>query len=80
VIFRASSTTSKESDDKHEGTNDDQNDGGVDVRVTEEVQVLGHMDLNVSTNADESNTRQEKDEVEEKDNVLDYNFTTRHLG
>ena len=63
MIFSTSSATSKESDDKHEGTNDDQNNRGVDVRITEEVQVLGHLDLNISTNANESNTRQEKDEV-----------------
>ena len=37
------------------------------------------MDLDVSTNADESHTRQEKDEVEQKDNVLDENVTTIHF-
>ena len=41
---------------------------------------LGHVDLDVSTDADESHTRQEKDEVEQKDNVLDENVTTIHLG
>ena len=80
MIFGASSTTSKESDNKHKGTNDDKNNRGVDVRITEKVQVLGHVDLNISTDANKGNTRQEKDEVEQKDNVLDNNFTTRHLG
>ena len=40
---------------------------------------LGHVDLDVSTDADESHTRQEKDEVEQKDNVFDENVTTIHL-
>ena len=65
--FSAGTAASEESDNKHDGTNDDQDDGGVEVRITEEVQVLGHVDLDVSTNSDESCTCQKKDEVEQKE-------------
>ena len=75
IIFFTSSETSKESDYKHYTTNDNQN--YVDVRVTEEVQ---YVYLNVNTNANESNTRREKNAVEEKNNVLDHSFTTTHVG
>jgi len=78
-IFSAGTAASEESDNKHNCPNDDQDDGGVEVGFAEEVQVLGHVDLDVSTNADQSHTRQEKDEVEQKDNVLDENVTTIHL-
>ena len=38
--FSVGTVASKESDNKHDGTNDDQDDGGVEVGITEEVQVL----------------------------------------
>jgi len=79
-VFRASSAAAEEGDDEHEGADDDQDDRSVEVGAAEKVQVLGHVDLDISTNADEGHTRQEKDEVEEKDNVLDKNVTTPHLG
>merc|ERR1711973_829293 len=79
-IFRASSATAEEGDDKHESTNDDQNDRCVEVGIAQKVQVLGHVDLDVSTNANKSHTRQEEDEIEKKDNIFDENFTTTHLG
>ena len=44
------------------------------------VYYLCHVDLDISTNANEGHTRQEKDEVEEKDNILDENLATTHLG
>ena len=50
------------------------------IQIIVFLKYLGHVDLDVSTNADESHTRQEKDEVEKKDNVLDENVTTIHLG
>jgi len=78
-IFCASSTASKKGDNEHEGSNDDQNNRGVEVGIAKKVQVLGHVDLDVSTDANESNTRQEKDEVEEEDNVLDQDVATTHL-
>lgn len=79
-IFRASSATAEEGDDKHESADDDQNDRGVEIGVAQKVQVLGHVDLDVSTNANESHTRQEEDEIEKKDNVFDENVATTHLG
>jgi len=79
-VFRASTAAAEEGNDEHEGADDNQDDRGVEVGVAEKVQILCHMDLNVSTNTDESHTRQEKDEVEEKDDVLDENLATTHLG
>jgi len=79
-VFRASSATAKEGNDEHEGANDNQNDGGVEIGVAEKVQILCHVDLDISTNANEGHTRQEKDEVEEKDDIFDENVTTTHLG
>ena len=62
----ASSATAKERDHKHEGTNDDQNDRCVEVGVPQKVKVLGHVDLDKSTNANESHTCQNQDKVEKK--------------
>ena len=39
-IFRASSATAEEGDDKHESTDDDQNDRCVEVGVAQKVQIL----------------------------------------
>jgi len=79
-IFRASSAAAEEGDDEHQGANDDQDDRSVEVGVAQKVQILSHVDLDVGTNSNEGHTRQEKDEVEEKDNILDENVATTHLG
>merc|ERR1712115_192978 len=66
-IFSASSTTSKETDEKHDSSDDDQDRRGVQVGVSQEVQVLVHLDLDVGANADKSHRAEEDHEVEEKD-------------
>jgi len=76
----ASSAAAKESDQKHNGTNNDQNDRCVEVGVAQKVKVLGHVDLDKSTNANESHTCQEEDKVEKKNYILDENLATTHLG
>jgi len=76
----ASSATAKESDHKHEGTNDDQNHRCVEVGATQKVKVLGHVDLDKSTNANESHTCQNQDKVEKKNYILDENLATTHFG
>jgi len=79
-IFCASSAAAEEGYDEHQGADDDQDDRSVEVGVAQKVQILGHVDLDVGTNTNEGHTRQEKDEVEEKDNILDENVATTHLG
>jgi len=76
----ASSATAKERDHKHEGTNDDQNDRCVEVGVPQKVKVLGHVDLDKSTNANESHTCQNQDKVEKKNYILDENLATTHFA
>ena len=78
-IFSASSATSKETDEKHDSSNDDQDHGGVQVRVSKEVQVLLHLHLDVGANADEGHRAEEDHEVEEEDDILDYVVATTHL-
>ena len=78
-IFSASSTTSKETDEKHDSSDDDQDHRGVQVGVSKEVQVLVHLDLDVGANADKSHRAEEDHEVEEKDDILDDVVTTTHL-
>jgi len=76
----ASSVAAKESDHKHEGTNDDQNHRCVEVGVPQKVKVLGHVDLDKSTNANESHTCQNQDKVEKKNYILHENLATTHFG
>ena len=78
-IFSASAATSKETDEKHDSSNDDQDHGGVQVRVSKEVQVLLHLHLDVGANADEGHRAEEDHEVEEEDDILDYVVATTHL-
>ena len=78
-IFSASSATSKETDEKHDSSDDDQDHRGVQVGVSKEVQVLVHLDLDVGANADKSHRAEEDHEVEEKDDILDDVVTTTHL-
>jgi len=78
-IFSTSSATSKETDEKHDSSNDDQDHRGVQVGVSKEVQVLVHLDLDVGANADKSHRAEEDHEVEEKDDILDDVVTTTHL-
>ena len=63
MVFDASSTTSKEGDDEHSCSNDDQDHRGIEVVVAKKVQVLCQVDLDVGSNSNESNGRQEKDEI-----------------
>jgi len=72
----ASSAAAKESDHKHEGTNDDQNHRCVEVGATQKVKVLGHVDLDKSTNANKSHTKTKL----KKNYVLHENLTTTHFG
>jgi len=79
-IFCGSSVAAEECDDEHQGADDDQDNRSVEVGVAQKVQILGHVDLDVGTNTNEGHTCQEKDEVEEEDNILDENVATTHLG
>lgn len=78
-IVSASATTSAESHNQHDSSDDDQDDGSVEVSVAKEIQVLGHVDLNVGTDANQSRGSQEEDEVKQKYYALQHFVATTHL-
>ena len=80
VVFGASATAAEETDEKHDSSDDDQDDGGVEVGVSQEVQVLLHLELDVGADGDESHRAEEDHEVEEEDDVFQHVVATTHLG
>ena len=80
VVLGASSATPEKGNDEHDASDDDQNDRGVEVSVAQEIQVLLHVDLDVSSNSDESDARQKEDEVEQEDNVAYHAIAAPHFA
>ena len=78
-VFRASSATSKEGNDQNDGSDDDQDNGSVEVLAIQKVEVLSHVKVDVGSDGDEGHTRQEEDEVDQKDNVTEHCVTTTHF-
>ena len=79
VVVGASSAASEEGHDHHDSAQDDQDDRSVEVGVAQEVQVLGHVDLDVGSDADQGRARQEEDEVEEENEVFDDYVAAPHF-
>ena len=64
---------------QNDGFDDDQDNGSVEVLAIQKVEVLSHVKVDVGSDGDEGHTRQEEDEVDEKDYVTEHCVTTTHF-
>ena len=75
-IFRDGSAAAAESHNEDHDPQSDEQDGAVEVGVVQEVEVVAHLDLDVSPHGDQRHSRHEEEEVEDEDEVLEHRVAT----